>query len=79
MTQPPEKQNEIEKKYKILWDYHSEGFKFHSDNVGKDFEFDSVADAVEEAVKVNYCTPFLIVQVIDWKAVEIPKEARKDE
>ena len=50
--------------YKVLFDYHSEGFKFE-DNI-----FDSVAAAVKYAMDCNYATPFLIVQVIEWEAKE---------
>ena len=51
-------------KYKILFDYHSEGFKF------QDEEFDTVAEAVKQALELNYMTPFLIVHVVDWEAKE---------
>lgn len=53
------------RKYKILFNWHTEGFKF------EDEEFDSVNEAVMHAAKLNYHTPFLIVQVIDWEAVEV--------
>lgn len=43
--------------YKILFDYGSEGYKFHDD------KFYSVEDAVMSAVGLNYVTPFLIVEV----------------
>ncbi len=53
------------RKYKILFDYGShEGMKFQDD------EFSSVSEAVKHAIGLNYYTPFLIVQVIDWKAIE---------
>lgn len=52
-------------KYKILLDYRTEGFKF------QDEEYDTVADAVKNAIELNYCTPFLIVQIIEWEAKEI--------
>jgi len=51
-------------KYKILFDYRTDGFKFEDD------EFDTVADAVEHAIKLNNCTPFLIVTIVNWKAIE---------
>ena len=51
--------------YKILFDYHSEGFKF------QDEEFETVAGAVKHALDLNYSTPFLIVKVINWEANEI--------
>ncbi len=49
-------------KYKILFDYHTEGYKF------QDEEFDSVAEAVKNAIELNYSAPFLIVQIIEWEA-----------
>jgi hypothetical protein len=55
----------MKEKYKILFDYGAhEGFKF------QDEEFDTVAEAVKHAIDLNYCTPFLIVQVINWEAKE---------
>lgn len=54
-------------KYKILFDYGSEGFKFQDD------EFDTVGAAVKHAFNLNYCTRFLIVQVVDWDAVVVQK------
>jgi len=54
--------------YKVLIDYGIEGFKF------QDEEFMMVSSAVAHAVKVNYGSPFLIVKVIDWEAVEKQKE-----
>ena len=52
------------KKYKILFDYGAyEGMKF------QDKEFDSVKEAVKHAISLNYHTPFLIVNVIDWEAI----------
>ena len=53
------------KKYKILFDYRSDGFKF------QDEEFDTVAGAVKHAIELSYSSPFLIVQVVDWEAIEI--------
>ena len=49
-------------KYRILFDYHSEGFKF------EDGEFETVNEAVKKALTLNYA-PFLIVQVIEWDAL----------
>ena len=50
-------------KYRILFNYGAyEGFKF------QDEEFDTVAEAVKHALELNYATPFLIVQIIDWEA-----------
>jgi hypothetical protein len=49
-------------KYKILFDYGSEGHQF------QDEEFDTVAEAVKHAVDLNYSTRFKIVKIIDWEA-----------
>ena len=51
-------------KYHILFDYHSEGMKFYEE------VFDSVSEAVDKAVKLNYCSPFLIVSIINWEAIQ---------
>ena len=51
-------------KYRILHDFGTEGHSFFPD------EFNSVADAVIAAIKLNYSTPFLIVQIIEWEAKE---------
>ena len=55
-------------KYKILYDYRIEGFKFDDD------EYDTLAMAVKDAVvrSCSYAVPFLIVQVIDWEAKITP-------
>lgn len=46
-------------KYKILHDFGAyEGFKFYEEK-----EFDTVDEAVKFAVKLNYSTPFIIVQI----------------
>ena len=52
-------------KYRILFDYHSEGMKLEDD------EFDTVAESVKHAMDLNYATPFLIVHVVKWRAEEI--------
>ena len=52
------------KKYRILWDYGNCGYTFSSG------EYETVEQAVKEAIALNYSTPFLIVQVIDWEAKE---------
>lgn len=53
------------RKYQIMFDLGSyEGFKF------QDKSFKTVADAVEHAIKLNYSIPFIIVTVINWKAIE---------
>lgn len=62
-------------KYKILWDYRSEGHEghsFHCDNKGNIVEFNTVEEAVKKAIILNYSVPFLIVQIIDWEAKEKP-------
>ncbi len=51
-------------KYRILFDYGCEGFKF------EDNEFDTVAQAVKHALELNYCITFLIVNIINWEAQE---------
>lgn len=48
--------------YQILFDYHSEGFKFYDENK----KFETIDEAVRFAVGLNYATPFLIVEVV-WK------------
>lgn len=52
-------------KYKILFDYGIEGFRF------EDKEFDTVTESVKYAIELNYSTQFLIVSVIEWEAKEI--------
>jgi len=55
-----------ESKYKILWDYGGyEGFKFH------DNEFDTIDEAVKEAVSQSYSARWIIVRVINWEAKEL--------
>jgi 3-dehydroquinate dehydratase len=49
-------------KYKILWDYNSENWVFH------DGEFDSIDEAVKQALSQSYSAKFIIVSVHDWKA-----------
>ena len=51
-------------KYKVLWDYGTEGYSFADEG------FDTIVEAVDYAVRLNYSAPFLIVQVIDWFATE---------
>lgn len=52
-------------KYKILFDFGSEGLKLEKD------EFDLIDSAVKRAMVLNrsYCSPFLIITVVDWKAI----------
>lgn len=52
-------------KYKVLWNYYTEGYKFY------DPDFDSVEEAVVGAIESGYNTSFEIVKVIDWKAKEV--------
>lgn len=58
-------------KYKILFDYGSEGFKF------QDEEFDTVGKAVKHAFDLNFSTRFLIVSVVEWEAVYVEKPEGK--
>lgn len=51
--------------YKILFDYGSDGFKF------EDKDFKTANEAVKHAIALNYCTRFLIVQIINWEAITI--------
>ncbi len=51
-------------KYRILFDYGTEGFKF------QDEEFATVARAVAHAVGLGYGQPFMIVEIVSWEAVE---------
>ncbi len=53
-------------KYKILKDYHTEGWHFDEG------EFLTVNEAVKAAVEANYGNPFLIVKIINWEAVVVP-------
>lgn len=52
-------------KYKILFDFGSEGLRLEKD------EFDSIDSAVKRAVILSrsYCSPFLIITVVDWQAI----------
>jgi hypothetical protein len=52
------------KKYRIIIDYGAvEGMKFLDD-----IEHQTIDEAVKKAVANSYASPFLIVQVVDWKA-----------
>ena len=53
------------KKYRILIDYGSEGFKFFDES-----GFESLDEAVKTAQTNNYGNQFSIVTIIDWKAEE---------
>ena len=50
-------------KYRILYDFGSEGFRFEKE------EFDSINDAVKKAIETNNYVPFLIITIVDWKAI----------
>ena len=52
-------------KYRILFNYHTEGFSF------EDESYETVSAAVKAAMDKNYATPFLIVQIIEWEANEM--------
>lgn len=54
-----------------MFDYGSEGFSFFCDDGKKPAEFGSVGAAVKHAMELRYSTPFIIVQVVDWEALEI--------
>ena len=51
-------------KYQVLQDWNSEGYSLEKE------KFETVHEAVVHALKGNYGHTFLIVQVIDWRAVE---------
>ncbi len=54
-------------KYKIIIDYGAyEGMKFINE-----MEYDTVDEAVKDALKYNSSFPFLIVVVVDWEAKEL--------
>lgn len=51
-------------KYKVLIDYGAyEGMKFWDDK-----EYETVDEAVKEALAIGSAYPFLIIQVVDWEA-----------
>ena len=55
-----------ESKYRILIDYGIyEGMKLWDEN-----GFDTLNAAVKEAVTNSFSSPFLIIKVIDWSAIE---------
>lgn len=55
--------------YSIFFDYGSEGYKL------QDEKFDSIAEALDWAIKANRCAPFIIAEIIDWKSsVEIKRK-----
>ena len=51
-------------KYRIMFDYGMHEGKQFLDEV----EYDTVDEAVKEAIACNSAFPFIIVSVIDWKA-----------
>lgn len=57
--------------YSIFFDYGSEGYKL------QDEKFDSIAEALDWAIKQNRCAPFIIAEIIDWKSsVEIKRKTK---
>lgn len=54
-----------ESKYKILWDYYSDGMSF------ADEEFNTVDEAVKFATASSYSAKWLIVHIINWEAKEL--------
>jgi hypothetical protein len=54
-------------KYRVLVDYGTENFAF------LDGEYETVDEAVKAAIKNSY-TPFKIVQIINWKAINSDNE-----
>lgn len=58
-------------KYKVLIDYGSDGRSYLGDDRnGKNF--DSIDEAVKEAIGYTTGSDFQIVQIIDWEAKESP-------
>lgn len=53
-------------KYRVLIDYHTEGWRFHDEGEG----YDTIDAAVKEGIANSYGHPFLVIQVIDWQARE---------
>ena len=63
-------------KYRIMFDYGAyEGFKFYvaNDKENTPLEYDTVGEAVQAGMGAGYSTPFIIVQVIDWKMLIVDK------
>lgn len=58
-------------KYKIMFNYGVEGYKFHEKDEGEIAEFDSVGEAIDFAMELGYSSPFIIVQVVDWKNLKL--------
>lgn len=56
-------------KYQVLIDYGVEGYKF------MDGRFDTLDEAVKQALMFNTGHVFLIVQVVEWEAH--PKETNQ--
>jgi hypothetical protein len=61
-------------KYRILWNYYSEGMIFHTDDKGEIIEFNSINEAVHTALELRYTSPFEIVSVAQWRAEYYPQE-----
>ena len=58
-------------KYRILIDYGSEGHSFHGE------EYETLDEAVKEAIAFNSAHAFIIVHVVDWKAEELESNNEK--
>lgn len=57
--------------YRILFDYGTEGMSFLKKvRSNEAIEFDTVDEAITQAIGLNCATPFLLVNIINWKAVE---------
>ena len=55
--------------YRILIDYGSEGLSYLGVTSNPD-EFETLKEAVEEALKMNMAHSFEVVKVIKWEAKE---------
>ena len=49
-------------KYRFIIDHHSEGWSL------SDAEYETVTDAVKDAAKLSYGSPFLIITIVEWEA-----------
>lgn len=52
-------------KYKIIYDYGSEGWSLEKE------DWETVEQAVKKAISNNKGVPFLIVKIVDWEAKEL--------
>lgn len=56
-------------KYRIMHDHGAyEGYRLDEK------EFDDVSEAVNYAMNLGYSVPFVIIQIIEWKATEVNPE-----